>query len=1390
MGVKGDKKAKRAKNLITTAYEQMHDGVGNSASQAATALYLQLENMGLNADKILKSLGLKTLVFTLKRPPLAPGAKGQARPTQKGAYIPGQGDGDRHPLLVESGEYVLNKKAVRGIGKGVLDHLNFNLFPRFQKGGQADWGGHTPLHGPIEKAVAAVQGKFPSMAVTSTLRNTITRSGNPSNHNIGIAADIGSTAGVMRQAAEWIKSSGLSRSLVEGIHNPNLSIRDGQTTSPFGAGFWGAGTWGDHIDHIHMSLRSLSKFFKGDIGALKLLDQVFVEGRKGALRSAILGQARKVRRRINQYLRKKYEEQGGGDEASYPVTKGALTESQVQKVIRTALNVLNIKSSIGDWVRTMTRQAYNESTFNPNARNDTAAGKAAGGPKGLLQVVDGTFAAYKVAGHNNVFNALDNTLASIRYVIERYGNGNADTAVDVLWGRGGGAYAKGGEVPGPVGAAIPILAHAKEWVVNPLQQSALAHWAGTSVSKLKSRLGFSGSHERGFDGGGDPGDSFFKQTSATSLFTTKAEQDRIKKLRLGIFRLPAIPLDSWEDVVREANRAMRALGHVGDAWKQRIVDINKEIAELRTRLSKEDKEKIKDLKKDGVTDKEAKEIAKIRGDITDKEQKKIKALLKERSEIKPPSARIGEINKQIERIRDQLTKQDQERIAALRKGGVTAREAKQIAAIQADITKEEQKKIDALKDERTELRKHPGKRRRQPSAKARIQVLEQLTRDGGVLDQMDEQREVEAQEAANTRLIGLPRGTITRDRNAVKRTQATINRIRKDIQKLRKDGLTKKEKARVADYKERLKDEQEDLKDEKKQLAEDVKIQAARVFRVVRGAKGRIARVVRRTPAGGRTLEQDQARFERSAAQTNVRRIEREQSVVGEALGDADKRLRQLQKGGVKKGEAPEVAKLQQQITNLRGRGAKLRQEQAEGIQALFEAQIAAQEADVNAINQQAERASGVVDRGRRIATALGNNTAAFDQAQIGIMNQQASDLEKQIARAKRMGNTELAASLEDQVADLRASVVELSAQMLRDAIDKVNEEAGRRLAHIDVLGRLADVRGRAGDRQGAAGAQVELQGQRTRALQDQRAGLIALQQRAAAEGNTGAVLDLQAQIEDLDATIAESDQTTQDLIVATHQLSIDIIKSRTETTTGFFNTAKSIIEAVGGLSGVVDPKKILPILQGIGATIVQAGKDMVQRIADVISDPNNPFGQFAGAVEPLLAAASTAFQAGPEAFAEWLVQNAPAIASLIEAVGGPGSPMGSLIMSMIGGLGDNVLAQLENTQAIKDLTKAQTQDWSSSAWQMFRNAIFTGAGELLPQYVVPSAQTGAFVRRSGLVNAHAGEVIAPPERIWGSKSGDKYDVAVNIETPMEVADPVDLGNRIGYRLANNPNTR
>jgi TP901 family phage tail tape measure protein len=67
---------------------------------------------------------------------LAKGANGQMRPTQKGAYInEGKTTGDSVPALLEKGEYVLNRNAVKKVGRQALDKLNYAQAPRFQGGG-------------------------------------------------------------------------------------------------------------------------------------------------------------------------------------------------------------------------------------------------------------------------------------------------------------------------------------------------------------------------------------------------------------------------------------------------------------------------------------------------------------------------------------------------------------------------------------------------------------------------------------------------------------------------------------------------------------------------------------------------------------------------------------------------------------------------------------------------------------------------------------------------------------------------------------------------------------------------------------------------------------------------------------------------------------------------------------------------------------------------------------------------------------------------------------------------------------------------------------------------------------------------------------------------------
>ncbi len=55
---------------------------------------------------------------------------------QKGMYISGGRTGDKNPALLEDGEYVLNRNAVKSLGgPRAIDQLNFNAFPRFATGG-------------------------------------------------------------------------------------------------------------------------------------------------------------------------------------------------------------------------------------------------------------------------------------------------------------------------------------------------------------------------------------------------------------------------------------------------------------------------------------------------------------------------------------------------------------------------------------------------------------------------------------------------------------------------------------------------------------------------------------------------------------------------------------------------------------------------------------------------------------------------------------------------------------------------------------------------------------------------------------------------------------------------------------------------------------------------------------------------------------------------------------------------------------------------------------------------------------------------------------------------------------------------------------------------------
>ena len=69
---------------------------------------------------------------------------------------------------------------------------------------------------------------------------------------------------------------------------------------------------------------------------------------------------------------------------------------------------------------------------------------------------------------------------------------------------------------------------------------------------------------------------------------------------------------------------------------------------------------------------------------------------------------------------------------------------------------------------------------------------------------------------------------------------------------------------------------------------------------------------------------------------------------------------------------------------------------------------------------------------------------------------------------------------------------------------------------------------------------------------------------------------------------------------------------------------------------------------------------------------------------------------------------------------------------ALIQALIDNQNALAQNTGQLDTLTGTlgQPQSFSSTAWQWLRMAVFTGAGNLLPQFQVPSMQSGGYVTR------------------------------------------------------------
>jgi hypothetical protein len=370
---------------------------------------------------------------------------------------------DSVPILAAPGEVVLNRHQEAWIENqtgmpGLLDSaLSSVRTPHYAMAGGGRVG--SALAG-VKQGVAAmasaVLAQFPSLSVTSTTGGTHAKN---SYHYQGEAVDLGGTPGVMNAAANYIKQTGLYKRLTEGIHNPNLSVKFGQNVDP---GYWGASTWGQHLNHIHIAVAGALGAL-GNLAAAGIRTPV-VKGTPASVAGTLNAGLRKLTAQTNRAL--------GRIRASDTTDAAAVGQAppgQVRGWLSSALRSTGLLTSSN--LNLLYGRAMQESSGNPRAINNWDSNAAAGTPsKGLLQVIDPTFNRFSTKGHSNIWNPVDNAIAAVRYMMSRYGH---------IVGPGPGGYARGGRVG---------MRRAATGAINPITGTATAAAASPSARISISRL--------------------------------------------------------------------------------------------------------------------------------------------------------------------------------------------------------------------------------------------------------------------------------------------------------------------------------------------------------------------------------------------------------------------------------------------------------------------------------------------------------------------------------------------------------------------------------------------------------------------------------------------------------------------------------------------------------------------------------------------------------------------------------------------------------------------------------------------------------------------------------------------------------------------------------------
>lgn len=245
----------------------------------------------------------------------------------------------------------------------------------------------------------------------------------------------------------------------------------------------------------------------------------------------------------------------------------AVANGSVKDWIASAVGIAGVPTS---WIAPLMQIAQHESGGNPKAINNWDINAKNGIPsKGLMQTIDPTFQSNMMAGFGDIWNPVHNTLASIQYILKRYGN---------VW-----------NVPG-----IKGLMNGTGYVGYG---SDVRTEEGSTESSSSALGGFIASSAFGGESlGGGIGSAVGNLVSTTAnysdAFTASATKNESKELE-ALFKVNSTQRDAdvLSAMLRKANTEVKAMTENTLAYRNALKEVNKHedayMKKLKTQLSQQ-----------------------------------------------------------------------------------------------------------------------------------------------------------------------------------------------------------------------------------------------------------------------------------------------------------------------------------------------------------------------------------------------------------------------------------------------------------------------------------------------------------------------------------------------------------------------------------------------------------------------------------------------------------------------------------------------------------------------------------------------------------------------------------------------------------------------------------